>query len=308
MPAMDEIKALPDVDFPQILEPTHKILYPLLEANRSTIESVPRKTFKYGTTDRHQLDVYYPKGVTGPVPILFWVYGGGFVAGARIIPGQELQYANIGAFFTSRGIAVVIPDYRLAPEFKYPAGGEDVKDAIVWVAANLSTINEDAPSQLDVNNIFAMGHSAGAVHVITAFLAPNTFPDTLRKSVKGLILLGAAYHWRNVPPGVQTPSVFYYGSNAEEVRKVEPLGLFENASENVLGSLPDLLVMRSERELTGFQALHDGFLEFIKAKQVVKVDDGIMEKHNHLSIALALGGGEGEEWGVKVAEWVKLRL
>jgi len=307
MSAMDAINALPDAEIPSILGPTHSILYPRLEANRAIIEGVPRKTFSYGSTDRHKLDIYYPKDTKGPVPILFWVYGGGFVMGDRISPVKQLSYANIGSFFALRGIATVIADYRLAPVAKYPAGGEDIKDAIAWVAANAATINEDAPSKLDVNHIFVMGHSAGAAHVITAVLGPSIFPVSLRPSMKGLILIAAPYHFRQIPPSSRGPSAMYYEGDEDEIRKVEPLGLFENASEDMLKSLPDLLALRSEREPAGMQAMHEDFLKFIKGKKEVTVEDDVMEKHNHISIAVSLGGGEGEEWGEKVVAWVKAR-
>lgn len=83
---------------------------------------MPRKTFRYGATERHnvsrddqdhpptthstpQLDVYYPEASSGgSVPILFFVYGGGFDTGTRQFdPPLDLIYTNTGAFFAKRG-------------------------------------------------------------------------------------------------------------------------------------------------------------------------------------------------------------
>ncbi|KAI5984041.1 Alpha/Beta hydrolase protein [Pisolithus albus] len=57
----------------EIVDPT----YPLLEANRSVIESIRRETFTYGSSDVHKLDVYYPPlpGSDGLPPILVFFYG-----------------------------------------------------------------------------------------------------------------------------------------------------------------------------------------------------------------------------------------
>ena len=55
-----------------------------------------------------QLDVYYPDPAAvpgnGPVPVLFFIYGGGFVMGDRKYkPPLDLGYANLGTFFAKRG-------------------------------------------------------------------------------------------------------------------------------------------------------------------------------------------------------------
>ena len=55
-----------------------------------------------------QLDVYYPEPATvspdKPVPVLFFIYGGGFVNGDRkMAPPFDLAYTNVGVFFAKRG-------------------------------------------------------------------------------------------------------------------------------------------------------------------------------------------------------------
>ena len=62
-----------------------------------------------------QLDVYYPDPAAvspgKPVPVLFFIYGGGFVAGdRRQAPPFDLSYLNLGVFFAKRGYA---PPYSL---------------------------------------------------------------------------------------------------------------------------------------------------------------------------------------------------
>lgn len=47
--------------------------------------------------------MYYPH-FTGKAAVLFYVYGGGYVSGAKVLdPPDELQYKNIGAFFAKEG-------------------------------------------------------------------------------------------------------------------------------------------------------------------------------------------------------------
>ena len=57
---------------------------------------------------RGQLDVYYPDPAAvapnQPVPVLFFIYGSGFVNGhRRQAPPFDLGHANVGVFFAKRG-------------------------------------------------------------------------------------------------------------------------------------------------------------------------------------------------------------
>ncbi len=180
---------------------------PLLEKNRQNIQSVRRETMKYGNTQRHmvsgvpiltarkywltshvQLDVYYPPTSTDiKPPILIFAYGGGFTSGDRIRPPPaDLVYACVGAFFASRGLLTVIPDYRLLPEIKYPQPVEDVRDALVFAVQHLGDAG-------DTDKIFLYGHSAGASIMTSMFLhEPALLVDAdVLKRVKGVVSLGA---------------------------------------------------------------------------------------------------------------------
>jgi acetyl esterase/lipase len=81
--------------------------------------------------------VYYPESaaaVGGKAPVLFFIYGGGFITGSRSMdPPFEHIYSTVGAFFSHQGFITVVPDYRLAPEFQYPKAAEDILGAIKWV-------------------------------------------------------------------------------------------------------------------------------------------------------------------------------
>jgi acetyl esterase len=56
---------------------------------------------------------------------MVWVHGGGYVAGT--VEGYVAFASRLSEAL--RG-AVILPDYRLAPEHPFPAGLEDVTDAI----------------------------------------------------------------------------------------------------------------------------------------------------------------------------------
>lgn len=90
---------------------------------------------------------------TGKVePVMIFFHGGGFVT------GDFDSYNNICANISkAAGRKVLSVDYRLAPEFKFPAGPEDCYDATQMIIEHL----EDW-YQADPNDVILVGDSAGA--------------------------------------------------------------------------------------------------------------------------------------------------
>jgi acetyl esterase/lipase len=101
---------------------------------------------------RGKLDVYRPAGArpgaTRPV-ILFW-YGGSWTSGNRG------AYRFAAAALSELGYVVVVPDYRLYPEVRFPAFLDDGAAAVAWVQQHIAAYGGD-PQQ-----VVLMGHSAGA--------------------------------------------------------------------------------------------------------------------------------------------------
>ncbi|TDL20432.1 alpha/beta-hydrolase [Rickenella mellea] len=296
---MDVIAGLGSTDIMQILPPSVQAFLPLLEKNRAQILSVKKNTFKYGDTDRHQLDIYYP--ATTPnhkPPILFFFYGGGFFHGDRSDPPPEdLSYACFGAFFASRGILTVIPDYRLVPNAVYPQPVEDVRDSMIYIVQN---VTEGDPAKL-----FMLGHSAGAAHAASLLLAEPSMlqSTTLDRRIKGTALLSGALHFRGTP--VIPPDILqqYYGTE-EQRNKSEPFGLLGSASEETIASLPPVIMITAEKEPEGIVVANDDFAELLAKKTGTSVDRIEADGHNHISLTYALSSGQGEEWGEQVAKWV----
>jgi acetyl esterase/lipase len=121
----------------------------------------------YGPHPRNVLDLHLPaQASTSPLPVLVFVHGGGFVGGNKGGPGQAL-HDNIGRFAVEHSLIGATINYRFAPEFKFPSGGEDVAAAVAFLAENIASYGGD-PAR-----IVAMGHSAGAAHVATCVATPN---------------------------------------------------------------------------------------------------------------------------------------
>lgn len=283
----------------------------------------------------HQLDVYYPTVEGTKVPILFFEYGGGFSSGSRVLPPANIVYRNVGAFFARKGyvlgsglrirhgpysydahlidsILTVIADYRLVPEAKFPDGAEDIKDAVAWIVGHADEVTKGTNVQINTNQIFLFGHSAGASHVITTHLVPGLFPPELRSHVKGLIMNGAPYTFRPelLPPGPGLPvevMVQYYGGEEALVEK-EPYTLLKNAPEEILSSFPPSIIAWAEKEPDALEQMNKVFVKLAKEKLPnTEIVEHVLKGHNHVSSSMALSSGEGEEWGDFVAEWIKAK-
>lgn len=109
-----------------------------------------RADVAYGPEARQLLDVYLPLQRRTPGPVVVFFYGGSWTTGERA------TYRFVGEALASRGIAVVVADYRLSPVVKYPVFLQDSAQAVGWTFKNLHELGADA------KQVFVMGHSAGA--------------------------------------------------------------------------------------------------------------------------------------------------
>jgi acetyl esterase/lipase len=107
------------------------------------------------------LRIYRPVSSSGPVPVLYWMHGGGMVMGSFDMDDTLL----VGAA-EQLGLAVVSVEYRLAPEHPDPAPVEDCYAGLVWTVANAARYGFD-PQRIAVGGVSAGGGLAAG----TALLA-----------------------------------------------------------------------------------------------------------------------------------------
>ena len=115
----------------------------------------------YGEADGVPLryDHYRPLGVTGAVPAVVFVHGGGWMR------GDPSQAAGNALHLARRGIATIAVSYRLAPAHRFPAALDDVRRGLRWVRAHAGQLGVDA------DRLALVGLSAGAHLVMLAHLA-----------------------------------------------------------------------------------------------------------------------------------------
>lgn len=173
----------------------------------------------YGAHERQRLDVFAPADAAagGPVPVLVFFHGGGFVGGDKHRPGSPYN-DNVALWAVRHGLVGVNATYRLAPASTWPSGAEDVAAALAWARANAAAYGGDP------DRLFLMGTSAGAVHV-ACYLAHKQFHLDGGVAAAGGILLSGAYDLATFDPAVLRP---YLGEDRSRHAACSPLdGLLE---------------------------------------------------------------------------------
>ncbi len=152
---------------------------------------------------RLQLNLARPKGVTGPLPAVLCIHGGGFRAGSRE------GYNKLCLTLAQHGFVAATISYRLAPMHPFPAAVHDTKAAVRWLRANAVKYGID-PARIGVTGGSAGGHLAqflgvtagvkefeggdhpgfsSAVTCVVNFYGPSDFTKSYGKSVDAHVVL-----------------------------------------------------------------------------------------------------------------------
>lgn len=110
---------------------------------------VIKKDITYDTTHNLKTDIYFPNNTTTATKILIFWHGGGWFRGDK----QDAKW--LGVKLANAGFMTLIPNYRLAPNNKFPAAHKDSKTFTEWLLKSQYT---DAN---DKSNIVQIGASAG---------------------------------------------------------------------------------------------------------------------------------------------------
>ncbi|MVM36260.1 alpha/beta hydrolase fold domain-containing protein [Spirosoma sp. HMF4905] len=129
--------------------------------------------------------VYTPKNGTGPMPVIVYFHGGGWV----IASSDVYEYSTL-ALTEETGAIVVSVDYRLAPENKFPTAHNDAFAAYKWVKQNAASLNGN-PAKVAVAGESAGGNMAITVsmmardqgiglpvHILSVYPVANNYLDT----------------------------------------------------------------------------------------------------------------------------------
>ena len=100
-------------------------------------------------TENENIDVYtYRKSDRADQPAVVWIHGGGYLFGSA----EDDRAMQIAMHCDCTVFSV---DYRLAPEYPFPAGSEDCYKTLKWL------LNGKSSYDIDLNRVALGGASAG---------------------------------------------------------------------------------------------------------------------------------------------------
>lgn len=99
---------------------------------------------------KNDYDVYVPKNLTAPAPVLVWLHGGGYVGGDKA--GVKEFAVKLAS---DEQMIVVAMNYEVAPASQYP-------NQVIQVGELFQALQQKADPDLDLARVFLGGDSAGA--------------------------------------------------------------------------------------------------------------------------------------------------
>lgn len=107
-----------------------------------------------------RIRVHRPAGAAGPLPCVFWMHGGGYVAGSYEM--EDLRFDRWCPAHQCVGVAV---EYRLAPETPYPGPLEDSYAALKWTWEHAGELGID-PAAIGIGGASAGGGLAAGLALL----------------------------------------------------------------------------------------------------------------------------------------------
>src|ERR1700733_11373598 len=108
-------------------------------------------TIAAGPSGEVSVTIFRPAGVSGPLPVILFTHGAGWVFGDAHTHGRLVRELT-----TRAHAATVFTNYSLSPEAKYPTAIEEIYAVLEWIAEH------GAEHDLDGRRIAVSGDSVGA--------------------------------------------------------------------------------------------------------------------------------------------------
>nr|XP_043605847.1 probable isoprenylcysteine alpha-carbonyl methylesterase ICMEL2 isoform X2 [Erigeron canadensis] len=242
-----------------------------------------------------RLDLYLPKNIDSPKPVMIFVTGGAWIIGYR---GWG---SLLGFQLAERDIIVTCLDYRNFPQGTISDMAEDVSQGISFVCDNIADYGGDP------NRIYLMGQSAGA-HIASCALLKQAIKESNGEAtswklsqIKAYFGLSGGYNLTNLVDHFDRRglyrSIFLSVMEGEEsLQQFSPELLIEDSSaRNAVPLLPHIVLFHGTEDVSLPPDASIKFVDALKrvgARAELKLYDG--KTHTDLFVQDALRGGREE--------------
>lgn len=239
------------------------------------------------------LNVWAPKDAEGPLPVMVWIHGGGYINGS----GTAALYD--GTSLARRGVVVVTLNYRLGRLgfFDHPAlaaerptgeaagnyGVMDMIAALHWVRDNIAAFGGD-PEQVTI-----FGESAGGVAVTQLMVAPPA---------RGLFAKAIVQSGLGRQQGVALEDV----DDAARLRSTRARGAAWAVGERVQPTAEALRAVAAERLLQPSPEFHGGDLIINDGSVLTQDVEAAFAAGAEAPVPLIIGTNSAEFWWMKPSD------
>ncbi len=201
-------------------------------------------------TGVQQLNVYSPRRVKQPAPVLIFIHGGSWRS------GNKKLYYYLGKRLARKGVVAVVIDYPLSPEAQYNEMAHSAAQAVQWTHENIADYGGDP------DRIVVSGHSAGG-HLAALITVRDAYFDTLGMAnpIRGVVLIDAA--------GLDMYG--YLSERAPEERKYQTTFTKDPATwkaasplYHLHGGLPPFLIYRGGKTYPSIMKSNDKFVNALQ--------------------------------------------
>jgi acetyl esterase/lipase len=199
-----------------------------------------------GPSGEVSVRILCPRGTTGPLPVIVYLHGAGWVFGNAHTHDRLIRELADGA-----NAAVVFPNYSLSPEAKYPTAIEESYAVAVWVAQHGPEQNLD-PTRIAVAGDSVGGNMSAALTLLAKQRGDVNFAqqvlfypvtdanfdtDSYRQFAEGYFLRRDAMEW------------FWDQYTTDAAQRAEITASPLRASLDELAGLPPALVITGEADV-----------------------------------------------------------
>ncbi|WP_434401204.1 alpha/beta hydrolase [Planococcus sp. 11815] len=260
------------------------------------------KDIRYHASDNAFMDLYYPADATGPLPVILWIHGGGFIGGSK---DSRQDY---GMTLANAGYLVANIDYALAPGQLYPGPVIQANEALKFL--HESAIQYGG----DMERIFVGGDSAGA-QIASQLAALQTNPDLAEtmglsstvspQQLRGAILFCGLYDMATVRES-GFPNIDFFLNAYTGAESFETFGNIHEMStiQHVTPAYPDVFISAGDADPLEPQSVALADSLRIKGVDVTDVFFRGTDKNLKHEYQYALDTNDGQETLQKTLEFL----
>lgn len=204
---------------------------------------VDTRTISGGPNGDLTIHVVRPPGRSGPLPVVMFFHGGGWLLGDFHSHGRLVREIAVGV-----NAAVVFPEYSLSPEVRFPVANEEAFFVTNYVAENARVLN------IDGSRIAVAGDSAGAnMASVVCMLAKEHRGPKISGAALFFPVVGADFDtasYREFSEGyflTRDSMKWFWNHYAPDIEaRKQPHASLLHASDDQLRALPPTFLMTCE--------------------------------------------------------------